>query len=293
MKKIRNYVTPSSLGSYFGVGFNSPEEQIEIDLGNEEPYFDEAAKARMLLGNVLEDSALDFFEQSLGIIIGERNNKLINFYDNKMMGKIDGMTNFNGIETVVENKISNAKSYKFTENLGYIFQVQSYMLATNTEQAILCGLYQGQPIYKVVDRDEEMIADIKTMVDFVYDMLMGFESWDNFPYHLTEKYSGKTALAPIENIDDEEKTLLQELVELKAEKSSIDKEIKAIETRLKEKYETGKYEDEEVSFTISESRRRGSFDIDRLSIDYPAIDYSSYYKPDTTFKTLRIKGKRK
>ena len=171
MKKIRNYVTPSSLGSYFGVGFLSPEEQIEVDLGNTEQYFDEEAEDRLRLGRVLEDSVLNYFEEALGIIIEERNDELRVFYDNKMMGKVDGIAVFNGEKTVVENKISNAKSYKFTENMGYIFQVQSYMMATNTKQALLCGLYQGKPVYKVIYRDEEMIRDIKRMVEFVYDML--------------------------------------------------------------------------------------------------------------------------
>jgi predicted phage-related endonuclease len=288
MKKVRNYITPSSLGSYFGVGFLSPEEQIEIDLGNEEQYFDEEAQARLMLGRNLEDAALNYFEEALGIVIDERNDQLINFYDNKMKGKIDGMTMFNGVKTVVENKISNSKSYKFTDNLGYHFQVQSYMLATDTEQALLCGLYQGKPIYKVIPRDEEMIADIKTMADFVYDMLMGFETWDNFPYHLVTKYSKKTPLEDIENITEEEVDLLAELADLKEEKSNLDKEIKVIENQLKEKWKTGKYENDRIKLTISEVHKRGAVDIDRLSIEHPEIDYDSYIKQDTVYRSLRV-----
>ena len=291
MKKIRNYITPSSLGSYFGVGFLSPEEQIEIDLGNKEQYFDEEAQARLMLGRNLEDAALNYFEEALGIIITERNDQLINFYDNKMKGKIDGMTIFNDVETVVENKISNARSYKFTENLGYHFQVQSYMLATGKKQALLCGLYQGKPIYKVIPRDEEMITDIKTMVDFVYDMLMGFETWENFPYNLVEKYSGKTTLEDIKNISEGEIDTISELAELKEERSSLDKEIRAIESQLKEKWNTGKYENDNIKLTISEVRKRGSIDIDRLSIDHPEIKYSNYIKDDIVYKTIKVNKK--
>ena len=291
MKKIRNYITPSSLGSYFGVGFLSPEEQIEIDLGNKEQYFDEEAQARLMLGRNLEDAALNYFEEALGIIITERNDQLINFYDNKMKGKIDGMTIFNDVETVVENKISNARSYKFTENLGYHFQVQSYMLATGKKQALLCGLYQGKPIYKVIPRNEEMIEDIKTMVDFVYDMLMGFETWENFPYNLVEKYSGKTTLEDIKNISEGEIDTISELAELKEERSSLDKEIRAIESQLKEKWNTGKYENDNIKLTISEVRKRGSIDIDRLSIDHPEIKYSNYIKDDIVYKTIKVNKK--
>lgn len=288
MKKVRNYITPSSLGSYFGVGFLSPEEQIEVDLGNKEQFFDDEAQLRLMLGRNLEDAALNYFEEALGIIIEERNDQLINFYDNKMKGKIDGITMFNGIKTVVENKISNASSYKFTDNLGYHFQVQAYMMATDTEQALLCGLYQGKPIYKVLPRDEDMIADIKTMADFVYDMLMGFESWDNFPHHLTEKYSGTTVLEPIEDITDEEIELASELVELKEEKSVLDKEIKAIENKLKSRWETGKFENDNIKLSITEIRKRGAFDIDRLSIEHPEIDYSKYVKEDTVYRTMKV-----
>lgn len=292
MKKIRNYVTPSSLGSYFGVGFNSPEEQIAIDLGQEEAYFDDAAKARMTLGNMLEDATLNYFEHALGVIINERNDQLRTFYDNKMKGKIDGMTIYNGLPTVVENKISNSKTYKFTENMGYVFQVQSYMMATDTEQAIICGLYQGQPIYKVIQKNEEMIQDIKTMVDFVYDMLMGFESWDNFPYHLTEKYSGVKALDNLENVNNEDEELFNELADLKAEKASIEQEINYIEEKIKNKFESGKYENDRIKLTISEAVRRGGLDTDRLSIEHPEINYDNYIKPSTTYKTLRVNIKK-
>lgn len=291
MKKIRNYITPSSLGSYFGVGFLSPEEQIEIDLGNKEQFFDDEAQARLMLGRNLEDAALNYFEEAFGIIIEERNDELINFYDNKMKGKIDGMTMFNGVKTVVENKISNASSYKFTENLGYHFQIQAYMMATNTEQALLCGLYQGKPIYKVLPRDESMIADIKTMVDFVYEMLMGFESWDNFPYDLVTKYSGTTTLEDIQNVSEDEIELLAELADLKEEKSNLEKEIKALESKVKDKWNSGKYENDRLKVTISEVRKRGALDVDRLSIEHPEIDYSKYIKEDVVYRTLKINKK--
>lgn len=291
MKKIRNYITPSSLGSYFGVGFLSPEEQIEIDLGNKEQYFDEEAQARLMLGRNLEDATLNYFEEAFGIVITDRNDELINFYDNKMKGKVDGITIFNDVKTVVENKISNARSYKFTENLGYHFQVQSYMMATNTDQALLCGLYQGKPIYKVLPRDEEMITDIKTMVDFVYDMLMGFETWENFPYKLVEKYSNVKVLEPIKDITEEEIELAAELIDLKEEKATLDKEIRAIENKLKSRWDTGKFENDNIRLSINEVRKRGSIDIDKLSIEHPEIDYSKYIKEDTVYRTMKVTKK--
>jgi len=46
MTKQRDYLRASSLGSYLGVGFNSPEEQLKIDLGQVEESFDEASMDR-------------------------------------------------------------------------------------------------------------------------------------------------------------------------------------------------------------------------------------------------------
>ena len=69
IKKERHYVNSSAIGSYFGVGFNSPSEQLEIDLGNVAPDFTDEAKRRMYLGQVLEDPVLDWWEKELSIII--------------------------------------------------------------------------------------------------------------------------------------------------------------------------------------------------------------------------------
>jgi DNA-binding protein YbaB len=140
----------------------------------------------------------------------------------------------------------------------------------------------------VIPRNEEMIEDIKQMVNFVYEMLMGFESWENFPYALVSKYSKVTKLEDIENILDEEIDMLQELSDLKEEKSNLEKEIKAIEDRVKEKWSTGKYENDRIKVTISETHKRGALDVDRLSIEHPEIDYSKYIKEDVVFRTLRV-----
>ena len=67
--KERFYVVASALSSYFGVGFNTIEEQLEIDLGHMEKEFDEEAQERMDLGNCMEEGCLNFFEKKLGIFI--------------------------------------------------------------------------------------------------------------------------------------------------------------------------------------------------------------------------------
>jgi predicted phage-related endonuclease len=164
-------------------------------------------------------------------------------------------------------------------------------MATNTEQALLCGLYQGTPTYKIIPRSEEMITDIKIMVDFLYDMLMGFESWENFPYYLVEKYSGTTTLEDIKDISEDEIELLAELADLKEDKSNLEKEIKVLEEKVKDRWNSGKYENDRIKVTISEVRKRGALDLDRLSIEHPEIDYSTYLKDDITYRTLKVSKK--
>ena len=65
--KERFDVIASSLSSYFGVGFNTIQEQLDYDLGNEEKVVDEEAQDRMDLGNAMEDGCLNYFEKKTSL----------------------------------------------------------------------------------------------------------------------------------------------------------------------------------------------------------------------------------
>lgn len=295
MSKMRFYTTPSSIASYFGVGFNTPEDQLAIDLALTEPVFDDDTRDRMKLGKFLEDATLNYFEDKLGIVITDRNDKYLELYDGKIIGKVDGRTVIDGIETIVENKISNAQN-KFTDELAYLFQVQAYMI-DGTPQVLLCGLHQGRPIYKIIKRDEEMIADIKEMTDFIVNVLMGFEDFSNYPTHLLEKYSQAKILQPFEEVTEEQEQEFIRLIELKEQIKELEAEAKLIENKIKDNFGEGKWEavDElgnKYSVTLSETTRKGGIDLDKLSIENPGLDLTKYVKPDTTFKTLRTSLKR-
>jgi hypothetical protein len=294
--KSRDYVNSSSLGSYFGVGFNSPNEQIEIDLGNVEPEFDEASQDRMSLGRHLEDSALNYFQDKLNIEIEDRNEDLINGLDGRLMGRVDGMTTFNGERTVVEIKISNSQSGPFTENLGYILQCQAYMLMTDSQQALLCGLYQGKPIMKLLKRDEQIIEDITRMVEFIHNVLIGIDTFDNYPVDILERYSKTQILADIENLSPKDEEDIMSLAVLKDKKKVLEEQISAIEERLKSSYESGKYENSLISFSISSNERKGSLDEMNLSIWLSALgidfDLEQFRKPSSRYKVLKVKSKR-
>ena len=288
MKKSRDYVNSSSLGSYFGVGFNTPNEQIEIDLGNVAPEFDDAAQDRMLLGNVLDDSALNYFEQKLGIKIKDLNEDLLEGLGGRLKGKIDGKTILNSLATGVENKISNSQSGPFTENMGYVLQCQAYMLILDLPQFLLCGIYQGKPIMKIIPRDEEMISDIIEMVEFIHGVLVGIEDFNDYPTHILEKYSKVKILEDIENFDSKDDETVLELMALKSKKKVLDETIKTLEAGLKNKFAEGKHETEYYSFKVTENSRKGGIDEFALSIEHPDIDLTKYRKPDSKYKSVRI-----
>ena len=290
--KIRYYLNSSAIGSYFGVGFNEPFEQFQIDSGEVEDTFDDEAQARMDLGNILEDPVLDLFEGILKIIITDRNQDMMNFYDDKLKGIVDGMAMYNGLNTVIECKVSNAKSYRFTENMGYLFQVQAYMLSKGADQAILLGLYQGKPIFKVIPRDEEMIADIKEMADFVYEVLIGLADWSEYPTHLYEKYAKRSPLESFEDVTELDQETFKDIARLKAEAGVIKKQLAGLEGHVKMKFGIGKYEGADFNFTLSQGSRKGGFDVDMLSIEHPELDLEKYQKPPSTYQTIRVTRKK-
>ena len=289
MTKQRDYLRASSLGSYLGVGFNSPEEQLKIDLGQVEESFDEKAQDRMSLGREFEDAALNYFEKKFGTTITNRNVETLPLYGSKLVGKVDGMTVIDGERTVVENKISNSQSYKFTDNLGYILQCQAYMMGTETEQALLCGIYQGKPIYKLIKRDEGMIKDIREIVEFIHSVMLGLETFDNYPTHLLAKYSKTKILEPLTKVDDKDKAIFENLVTIKEQIKQLELQKKELEEHIKGKFDTGIYTDGVIEVKISEYNKTTGIDVDTLVMDYPNVPIDKYKKPDTKYRAINTK----
>lgn len=293
-KKIRIHVTPSSLGSYFGVGFLSPEEQYKIDIGDEVQEFDDESMLRMELGNHLEDAAINYFQDVIfKVPITDRNTEVKVTEDDKVRYKLDGIIHFDE-PAVFENKISNAVSGKFTDNMGYIIQLQTYMMYEGLNKGVLAGLYQGKPIYKIFDKDEELQADIAEMIDFIDNALSGFvDFYDDYPVHLLDKYGKVKLYEPITNLSSITINYLHELAELKHEESIIKNKIRALERAHENDFEieAGVYEDDRVIVRVSQVNRSGGFDIDLFKELNPYMDLSSYMKPDYSYTMKRIKIK--
>lgn len=287
MIKERYDVIASSLGSYFGVGFNTPEQQLSYDLGFDEPYFGKDAEDRMSLGTELEDAVLNYFEKKLSISITERNDAIRWAFNERLKCKVDGMSVFDGVPTGIECKVSNAESKKFTEDKGYYLQCQAYMAATGLEQWLLLGLWQGKPVHKLIKRDEKTISLIEQVVDFLYEVFNGLADPKDYPYHLIREYSGQPEVEEVEFSEDDQ-SLLNELYDLKQRSKQDADRIAELETYFKSTFKNVKYTTNDFVATISVSKRAGGIDIDKIKEDYPLLDEDKYKKPDSEYTQLRF-----
>lgn len=292
--KERYDIIASSLSSYFGVGFNTIEEQLDIDRGLMAKEVDEDAQDRMDLGIAMEDGCLNYFEKKLNIIIDERNNEYKYAVNGLLKCKRDGRTFIDGVETGVENKYSNSKTKCFTDDFGYELQCQAYMMAWGLDQWLLCGMWQGQPKMKMIKANKEIQKDIEDLVTSISSILMGISSIEDYPWEIVEKYS-KTSQP--KNLSDDElepydKELLHRLGELKEEIKLKEAECKELEDYAKTHYADSKYQDEDYKYVISTGERKGGFDEDKLSIEHPEIDLTQYRKPSTTYTQIRVSSRR-
>lgn len=292
--KERYDIIASSLSSYFGVGFNTIEEQLDIDRGLMEKEVDEDAQDRMDLGNAMEEGCLNYFQKKLNIVIDERNSEYKYAVNGLLKCKRDGRTFIDGVETGVENKYSNSKTKCFTDDFGYELQCQAYMMAWGLDQWLLCGMWQGQPKMKLIKKNEELQKDIEELVTKISSILMGLSTIEDYPWEIVEKYAKVNALKSLEDGDIEEydKELLHRIGELKDEIKVRETECKELEEYAKSHYADSRYQDEDYKYVISTGTRKGDLDKDKLSIEHPEIDLEEYRKPSTTYSTIRVTARK-
>ena len=294
MNEGRINVIASSLSSYFGCGFNTIEEQLDIDMGIAEKEFDEDAQDRMDLGNAMEEGCLNYFEKKLNISIDERNSEYKYACNGLLKCKRDGRTFLDGVETGVENKYSNSKSEVFTDSFGYELQCQAYMMAWGLDQWLLCGMHQGKPKHKLIKKNEELQKDIEEVVTVVSGIIMGITPREEFPYDIIGKYNKVNPIKTLngDDLEEEDKDILYRIGELKEEISYSKKELDELEDYVKKHYSDSSYQDNHYKYTISTGTRKGDIDKDKLSIEHPEIDLEKYRKPSTSYVTLRVTSRR-
>jgi hypothetical protein len=295
MQKERFDIIASSLSSYFGVGFQTVQEQLDIDLGIVPKEIDDESQDRMDLGNIMENACMDYFEKKMTIVIDERNSETKYACDGKLKCKRDGRTFLDGVETGWENKYSNAQQC-FTDDLGYMIQCQAYMMAFGLSQWVLAGMWQGKPVYRLIKADPEIQADIEVIVNAVYDILTGISTIEDYPWDIVAKYSAQKKLVNLEEdeISDYDKKVLLAIGKLNVKKKEIEEKLETLKNYAKSKFADSTYKDDFFKYTITSSNGRSSFDKHLFSIENPTIDIEKYYiagTPYQTIKTTAIKKK--
>lgn len=284
---MRTQLQASAVSSYMGIGFRTPEEQFLIDTGQEKPVFTKEQQLRMELGNYLEEGTLNYFETAnwLNEPIFDRNTEVREGLNGMVRYKIDGRTE----DAVVDAKITSGEQ-AFVFNKGYLCQLHIYMMAEGLRKAHLIGVHQGTPKWRTLHFDDEFAQDILEVVTYVYGMLNGINDWDNYPYHILDKYSS------VIYDKDNEQQLQKAHLTLVEEYLDLNEKIKLLETRKKEiaeefnsNYKYVDFKDNNYKVKIAEQSRKGSFDLSLLLIDYPELDIDKYTKEPTVFPKIDIR----
>lgn len=290
--KQRYTVMSSSLGSYFGVGFNSPFDQLLIDLGEKPNDFDDDAEKRMRLGRMLEDGVLNYFEEEFQTPITNRNRETLDGFNGMLRMKIDGEMVYNGEDTIVEAKVSNSNYEVFTLSMGYYLQCQSYMAVKGYRQAMLCGLYQGKPIYRLISRNEDVIQDIRIVVEAVWSILNGITSFEDYPKAIISKYSGASAQGELQEFDDNDVNTILEIQKLDEAIKPMEDHVKDLKDSLRDKYSNVEFDCPTFKFSVKNVSRAGGFDKAFFLQEHPEIDLSKYEKAGSNSKMLIIRAKK-
>lgn len=286
--KQRFTVTASGLGSYCGVGFNTPEDQLLIDLGEKAPFVNDFIQDKFNQGNFMEDAILNYFEGVLNTSITERNIQVYDVMDGMLRVKPDGICIYEGVKTTIEAKFSTAET-PFTEDKGYMLQLHAGMLAQGTEQGIILGFHKGKPIWRLYQKDPAIIRLIESITPTIFAILNGILDKDKLPTEGVE-YFGSTIYDVTEEVafEADDKSLLESYIAVNQQIKELEAQKNLIADSLKAKYPYTKGEVDGYKIAVADQTRKGSLDMDALRMAYPHIDFDQYVKPASVSKVLRV-----
>lgn len=283
-------IQASSLGDYFGVGFNPVKKRLEMDLGESDKELSKDETDRVMLGKCLENGILDWYEYFLGTPIINRNTETMTFMDGMIRGKIDGECIYNGEPTIVECKDSNSAT-KFTDSLGYILQCQAYMEAKGYKQALLLGLQSGVPSANLIKYDEELVKDIYTVAEHATAILSGIDTMEDYCWNIVDKYKENSEEPEELNLTENDFKAIDDLMEIKAKIKELKEAQDKIEKSFKQDRTNAQYSDGTYSVKITTTSRDNGYNMDMIKLAYPDIDFERFKKPSSTMQRLTIKRK--
>ena len=291
--KERFTIQASALSSYLGCGYQTIEEQFKIDMGKTEPKFSDEQVSRMSLGKCLESGVLDFFEKRFDLEITHRNDNVFTAFDGNVRCMCDGLCVYNGIDTVVECKVSLSDS-DITKNMGYHIQCQAYMEGLGYEQALLIGLQKGEPVGVLIQRDDRVIDDIRSVVECAISVLNGIDTVTDYFKDMSPiliKYAPSlfnTESSTVPEIELDE-SVLERIVDLKAQEKELSDERKELEAQIKDGVDEAQYSSDHFTVSISTSSISRGYDMNMLMLDHPEINFDAYKKEPNKVKRMTIK----
>jgi predicted phage-related endonuclease len=123
--------------------------------------------------------------------------------------------------------------------------------------------------------------------------MLGLDTFDNYPTHLLTKYSKTRLLQPLNNVDSNDKAIMENLVVIRDQIKELEYQKKNLEEHIKNKFDIGIFVDDTYEVKVNEYTKAGGYDIDAILLDYPNIDINKYKKPDIVYRTINTKMNKK
>ena len=230
-------------------------------------------------GTLLEPIVRKEFMERTGIKVRQKHMLLQSEEDPFMFADLDGVINENGELCIFEAKTASAYKQEVWEKevpAPYILQIQHYMAVTGAKKTYIAALVGGNHFfYHVVERDEEMIAEIIVMEKYFWQhhVMGGVEPVPDGSEATTRYFNerfrisnGKTIELPdtVLPVCEEYDNLTRQIKELETAKNAAANQLK----RYLGEAEAGTVGDRKITW---KSVSKNSVDTKRLKSEHPDI----------------------
>ena len=230
-------------------------------------------------GTLLEPIVRKEFMERTGIKVRQKHMLLQSEEHPFMFADLDGVINENGELCIFEAKTASAYKQEVWEKevpAPYILQVQHYMAVTGAKKTYIAALVGGNHFfYHVVERDEEMIAEIIVMEKYFWQHHVmggvepvpdGSEATTRYFNERFRNSNGETIELPDEVLPvcEEYDNLTRQIKELESAKNAAANQLK----RYLGEAEAGTVGDRKITW---KSVSKNSVDTKRLKSEHPDI----------------------
>ena len=230
-------------------------------------------------GTLLEPIVRKEFMERTGIKVRQKHMLLQSEEDPFMFADLDGVINENGELCIFEAKTASAYKQEVWEEevpAPYILQIQHYMAVTGAKKTYIAALVGGNHFfYHVVERDEEMIAEIIVMEKYFWQHHVmggvepvpdGSEATTRYFNERFRNSNGETIELPDEvlQVCEEYDNLTRQIRELETAKNAAANQLKSYLGEA----EAGTVGDRKITW---KSVSKNSVDTKRLKSEHPDI----------------------